>query len=552
MLKDAQRRERPFKHILVYDLKRFGRLDSDEAGYFRHQFRQAGVDIVYVTEGFLGDDTDDILRPIKQFQARQELRDLSKVTTRGLISRADAGWWVGGRPPYGYDIWHQTKAGEFICVVRYMENGTRLVLDAQGEVTRILSKEDSFIFSKSDRSKLVLGSPERVELIERIFKLYTVDGFGFTRICECLNIEGILPPTGGLRKGVKAAKWSSATIASILQNPIYVGDMVWNRLSFGKFHKVSDEHAVPIKREFGNPRDSNIEADWMVTVDAHPAIISRTTFETARKRRENTAKFGIANSHRVGRAATSPYVLTSLIHGTYCGHRFVGQTVHSGRPAFWHLHPSKYFYQCGSYLSKGRSACPRRPIAKDKIETWVLNNIKALLQTYFGTTDGSAKLQQAIRRESADAVNKPAARLKSLSNAIDGIQNRISILIDSLSPTNRDLVDQRLAELQLELSHLKSERAVLLESESTAKSENHLIEESATIAMQFLTCFESASIEEKRIFIRQFVTRIDIDPVSGTGVVHITLLPGMNTDIALPLPKKSALVKKQVLVSVAA
>ena len=65
---------------------------------YRYQLRRNGVEIIYVSEGFNGDDTDDLLRPVKQWQARQELKDLSKVTIRSLLSRADGGWWmVDGR-----------------------------------------------------------------------------------------------------------------------------------------------------------------------------------------------------------------------------------------------------------------------------------------------------------------------------------------------------------------------------------------------------------------------------------------------------------------------
>ena len=98
LIQDAKQSDCPFKFVLVYDIKRFGRVDNDEAGYYRYQLRSNGVEIIYVSEGFNGDDTDDLLRPVKQWQARQELKDLSKVTIRSLLSRADGGWWmVDGR-----------------------------------------------------------------------------------------------------------------------------------------------------------------------------------------------------------------------------------------------------------------------------------------------------------------------------------------------------------------------------------------------------------------------------------------------------------------------
>lgn len=83
MINDAERPSRRFDSILVYDIKRFGRVDNDEAGFYRHRLKMQGVQVIYVTENFNGDYTDDLLRPVKQWQARQESKDLSKVTIRG-------------------------------------------------------------------------------------------------------------------------------------------------------------------------------------------------------------------------------------------------------------------------------------------------------------------------------------------------------------------------------------------------------------------------------------------------------------------------------------
>ncbi|UCE61788.1 MAG: recombinase family protein, partial [Phycisphaerales bacterium] len=77
MIQDAQSSSRRFDLIIVYDVKRFGRIDNDEAGYYRHVLRTHGVDVRYVSENFNGDSTDDLLRPVKQWQARQESKDLS-------------------------------------------------------------------------------------------------------------------------------------------------------------------------------------------------------------------------------------------------------------------------------------------------------------------------------------------------------------------------------------------------------------------------------------------------------------------------------------------
>ena len=54
MIAAAQEPNCPFRHVLVYDVKRFGRVDTDEAGYYRYLLRQAGVEVIYTSEGFNG------------------------------------------------------------------------------------------------------------------------------------------------------------------------------------------------------------------------------------------------------------------------------------------------------------------------------------------------------------------------------------------------------------------------------------------------------------------------------------------------------------------
>ncbi len=172
MMADAQKSVRPFDWIVVYDVKRFGRVDNDEAGYYRHLLRTHGVDIRYVSENFNGDSTDDLLRPVKQWQARQESKDLSKVTIRGFLSKVEntdgktGGWWMGGVPPFGYDLRYETGDGQFLFIVRYMPDGSKQLIDDGGQLTRTLARGESLTISRRDRCKLVPSSPERVTVIE--------------------------------------------------------------------------------------------------------------------------------------------------------------------------------------------------------------------------------------------------------------------------------------------------------------------------------------------------------------------------------------------------
>lgn len=111
MLEAARSRGRKWHSILVWDVKRFGRMPGDEVGYYRWLFTQAGVEIVYTSEGFTGTAADRYLRFFKQEAARDESASLSKAVIRGLVSLADQGWWPGGMAPYGYDLGYFDQTG---------------------------------------------------------------------------------------------------------------------------------------------------------------------------------------------------------------------------------------------------------------------------------------------------------------------------------------------------------------------------------------------------------------------------------------------------------
>ncbi len=178
MIDDAQKSACDFGAVIVYDVKRFGRIDNDEAGFYRHTLRSHGVEVLYVSEGFNGSETDDLLRPVKQWQARQESKDLSKVTIRGLLSKVETGAWMGGVPPHGYDLRYENDQGRFLFLLRHMPDGAKKQLDEGGRLVRRLARGESVTVSKRDRAFLSAGDPARITTVQRIFALYTEDRKG--------------------------------------------------------------------------------------------------------------------------------------------------------------------------------------------------------------------------------------------------------------------------------------------------------------------------------------------------------------------------------------
>ena len=117
--------------------------------------------------------------------------------------------------------------------------------------------------------------------------MYAEVGKGFKAIAYTLNDEGILTSRGPQWSHIYSGKWTASTIKSIIVNPIYAGDMVWNRRTDARFHRISNGQAVDRESIHGHRLVPNNKTDWIIVRDAHPAIISRRLFQLAMDRLDN-------------------------------------------------------------------------------------------------------------------------------------------------------------------------------------------------------------------------------------------------------------------------
>ena len=94
------------RHLIVYDVSRFGRLQPEDKIYWERRFKkQGGIQIVYVKDDFRNDGSigDILTRVVKHSEAHQFSLKLSEVTLRGAKSHAALGHSAGGAAPYGFD-----------------------------------------------------------------------------------------------------------------------------------------------------------------------------------------------------------------------------------------------------------------------------------------------------------------------------------------------------------------------------------------------------------------------------------------------------------------
>ena len=523
MIHDAQQTNCPFHHVLVYDVKRFGRLDNDETGHYRYLLRRAGVEVVYVAENFNGDDTDDLLLPVKQWQARQELRDLSKVTIRGLLSRADGGWWMGGTPPYGYDLAYRNASGEFLVVVRFMPDGSKQVLDEQGQLQRVIERGDKLLVSKQDRARLVPSDPQRVEVVQEIFRLYVREGLGFRKIAARLNEKGIPSPRNGQWSRMHSEDWAMTSIRDILMNPAYAGDAVWNRRSFAKFHRIRGKAPVAAPKVRQRAIDRNDKKDWLVTRDAHPAIVPRCLFDEAQRLRKQR-RGRPTQTYRGGRGAKSNYLLSGVIVCDRCGHRWQGYRTNGGKKRKDGSRSVNEYYACGGYVMKGNSVCERDIIRRDVIEGLVIDTIGENIRQMLEAAD-PIELRSLVRQHLGVAEEGASEELRRLRAQREEIRAKINNILDNITRENREFADQRIAELKQELLELSPRIEELERATGMQVDLDEAVREMTGMLSSFGEVMQEGSIDERRRVIRAFVRQIRLDPRSHEGRAEVFALP---------------------------
>lgn len=551
MIEDAQDPHCPFDTVVVYDVKRFGRVDNDEAGYYRHVLKTHGVEVLYVSENFNGDATDDLLRPVKQWQARQESKDLSKVTIRGLMSKAESGngTWMGGCPPYGYDLKYENAAGDFLFVVRYLPDGTKQQLDQKGGVTRILERGESLSISKQDNARLTPSSKDRVDVIHRIFKAYSHEGMGYKMLAQTLNAEGVSTPRGPAWSQIYSGKWTDTTIRAILVNPIYAGDMVWNRRTDARFHRISDGRAVERESIHGHRLVPNAETDWIITRDAHPALIDRRLAEQMKQCQDSkiqsleqrgkdprmqtgyrgTYKDGVGTPdakrrYRGWNGKRSRFILSGLLTCALCGNRYQGFHRIKGKKRSDGTRVKTFAYGCGGYITKGTSVCQMNPIPQEVLEKTVIDAVLDFYKPYL-QPGGKRKLAEVVKAQvGTQAEDLYAARQRVRQEQAE-LDSTINTLLDNLTETNREFVDKRLNDLRDRRDQLKLRDEELECLELAQSSIDATVQEAMDFIKRLEFTLREGVPQEKLVALRQCVQRVGIDRQGGSLRMRVQSVP---------------------------
>jgi site-specific DNA recombinase len=171
-----------------------------------------------------------------------------------------------------------------------------------------------------------------------------------------------------------------------------------------------------------------------------------------------------------------------------------------------------------------QNVCPAKLVNKDRLETLVIDRVKANILTEENLTS-LVKLTNEEIRQSKD---KNREKLSAIDGQLERLRHRLNKLYDALETGKLEMEDlaPRIKEQKTQVDELERKRIDLTESIRDAKVE--LLDASVVKAYVYdlKTLLSKGSILEQRSFLRSFIKRVEVN------------LPKVAIDYTIPLETK--------------
>ncbi len=437
---------------------------------------------------------------------------------------------MGGAPPFGYDLRYESRSGQFLFYLRYLRDGSKQMFDEQWDLVRTLERRETVAVSRRDRCFLVPSDAARIETIQRIFRMFTEESRGLRNIANVLNEEGVSTSRGPGWAAKYSGRWATSTVRSILTNPVYVGDLVWNRRTDSRFFRISNGQAVERRGLCARRLEPNDEADWIVTADAHPPLISRRTFELARNRLTAPRTRSSLNQ-RPSNGATGPrakFLLSGLGRCLRCGNRYQGYTRYP-RPLKQEspngARRKTLHYACGGYIRQGRATCTLGAVERDALEQAVVDAILKFHARSIGVDGQDLRLRKVIERLLGADDHDVRRQREQLRAERERLDTRIRELVDAITTSNATLINPRLDELSAERDHVEAELTSLAHLTPSEDVITELTAEVSAFLGELASTLHDGPPEARRAAVRRCVRSLVIDAQTHTATIDLRVAP---------------------------
>jgi DNA invertase Pin-like site-specific DNA recombinase len=351
--------------IVVKDLSRLGRNYLEAGDYLEKIFPFFGVRFIAVTDGYdsINPDTadDGLIVPLKNLINEAYAKDMSKKISTAIDIKQRQGKFIGCRAAYGY--------------MKSPEDKNLLIVDREVSHT-----------------------------VVRIFEC-KAEGMGNASIAKMLNEEGIASPMRykyekGLVKNKRYAEslWNDGTIATMIVNPVYIGDM----------EQGTQKEAMYMGIRKYKPQKS----ERIYVEGTHEPVVSRELFDRVQKLVEERKQKVIANRGKYDYIEKKENKFDRILFCGDCGARlkFYRRVNVKGKDA-----KVSYDYICPNSEAYGEKFCKKKKIKMQDLETAVEAALRMHTKLFLDTREVLQKLNRTAqakqiktdyKRQIADTKNK--------------------------------------------------------------------------------------------------------------------------------------------------
>lgn len=333
--------------ILVVDVDRLARGDTADQSRISKAFSFSSTKIITPNKTYdPNNEFDEEFFEFGLFMSRREYKIINRRLNRGRIASVNEGKYIGSITPYGYDK-EKIKG----------QKGFKLIIN-----------------------------PDEEKVVKIIFKL-ACDGVGASNIANQINNLGIKPR--------KTDVWVSATIRSIIQNPVYYGMIKWG-------HRKTEKRMINGIVYKSRPKHS----DYILVQGLHDPIITKEEYDLANK----NSKIKTGKSTPKTLKLENP--LAGLVKCSYCGRTMVRRNYRSG-----HIDglicPLPHCKNIGSHLY----------LVEDRIK----DSLKLILKEYKNLIkNNSNNTVTEVENDNLEIINNELEKLnKQLDKAYDMLEQEI-------------------------------------------------------------------------------------------------------------------------------
>ena len=310
--------------VVVKDLSRFARNHTEGGLYLDKTFVKLGVRFIAVNNqidiGISGINTfNDLLQVGITNLMNEGQAAITSVNVRGTLNlRRKQGKFIGSFPTYGY--------------LKDPKDNHHLIIDEEtAPIVRM-------IFERFIAGESIIG----------ITKSLNEMGIPNPSMYKKQKGYNYKHPSGRSNDGL----WPDSSVRRILQNRMYVGDMVQGKNTTYSY-KIKQCRAIP-------------EDDWIVVENTHEPIISYETFENAQ------ALFN--KNIRKSPKKNTVDLFSGLVRCADCK-RVMNKKTNQ------HAYGTYHYYRCVTARKLKKSACTNHTIRIDKLEETVLKTVQKMIET---------------------------------------------------------------------------------------------------------------------------------------------------------------------------